>query len=167
MAYSSDIRAAVRNSYVVDRLPLKQAAALHQVNYQTARAWKNKDAANGKSWDKARAAQSLSSGNASDIANRMIGDQILMHQEVISLIKNDTELSPIQKAQTLASLSDSLSKTLSSFKKVTPAISELAVALDTLKFQADFIKQHYPDLVQPFMEMLEPLGEELSTRYGE
>lgn len=167
MAYSSDVRSAVRKTYVEDRFPLKQAAALHQINYQTARAWKNKDEADGKSWDKARAAQSLSAGNASDIANAMIGDQILMHQEVIALIKNDDQLSPIQKAQTLASLSDSLSKTLSSFKKVTPSISELAVALDTLKFQADFIKQNYPEFIQPFMEILEPLGEELTTRYGE
>jgi|GEM_PF-531732 len=167
MAYSNDIRMAVKHSYVDDRFSLKQSSRLHNVNYQTARAWKKKDEQTGKSWDKARAAQSLSAGNASEIANRMIGDQLLMHQEVIQLIKSDNELSPIQKAQTLASLSDSLSKTLSSFKKVTPSISELAVALDTLKFQADFIKQFYPHLIESFMEILEPLGEELSTHYGD
>lgn len=167
MAYSNKIKAAVRQSYVEDNLLLTQAANLHQVNIQTARSWKKKDSDNGLSWDKARAVQSLSQGNAKDFATEMINDQMSMHKIVIAEIKKEKSLSALQKTQALATLSDSLSKTLSSFKKVSPAISELAVALDVIKFQADYIKQHHPDLIEPFIEMLEPFGQELTSHYGE
>ena len=166
MAYSNERITAVRRAYIDNRLSLTQAASLNQVNYQTARAWKKKAEAEGKSWDKARAAQNLSEGTITDIANRLIDEYIIQHQASMALLKTDTDLTAVEHTQLLASMADSFSKTMASFKKINPTISELAVALDVLKLLAEHIKQNNPEAIQIFMEILEPFGEELTAHYG-
>ena len=81
-------------------------------------------------------------------------------------LRADDTTQAIDKAKALSMLSDSLTKTLASMKRVMPEVNRHAVALDALQRLATFTQQRFPQHVTALIEMLEPFGEELAKAYG-
>lgn len=161
MAHSLETKQKVRSEYVKGQ-PLKVACALHDVAYQTGRGWKRKAKANGDDWDTARAAVRLSSGGVSELTATIIEDFVHLFQSTIDAIKADKNLSPLQKADAIAKLSDAYTKTVKAAGNSNPQLSRLSVVMDALQKTMQFIRRKYPQYTDIFMEILEPLGEELS-----
>ncbi len=165
MAHSQETKRKVRSEYVKG-MPLKAAAALHNVPYGTARTWKEAASNAGDDWDVARAALRLSDGGVKALTAEVIEDFVHMFKSTIDAVKADKKLSPLQKADVLAKLSDAYQKTIKAAGSSNPGLSKLAIALDVLRKQLDFIRDRYPKHTPIFMEILEPFGEYLSREFG-
>lgn len=162
MAHSLEKRQKVRTEFVIKGLPLKTACALHDVAYQTGRGWKRKAKAEGDDWDTARAAVRLSSGGVAELTAEVIEDFVHLFQNTLDAVKEDKKLTPLQKADTIAKLSDAYTKTVKAAGNSNPQLSRLSVIMDVLQKMMQFIRRDYPQHVDIFMEILEPLGQELS-----
>lgn len=165
MAYSADVRVKVRSHYIKGQ-PLKAAAAIEQVPYETARGWKRKAKAEGDCWDTARAALRMSASGVQSLTAEVIEDFVHLFQSTIEQLKSADEIQPLAKAEAIAKLSDAYQKTIKAAGASNPEISKLAVAMDVLQRQMEFIRLQFPQHINAFVEVLEPLGEELSRVYG-
>jgi hypothetical protein len=171
MAYATEKRTQLRGLYGYQRLPMDIACAQTGVPNSTARNWKRSAKSNGDDWDRARAAVSLGDETFKQLSQRILEDYLLQHQAVMDQLRQhpatgDSEMSPMQRAQMLAMLSDSFNKTMGSFKRLTPEINRHAIALDALQRLSTFAQARYPQHLEALIEMLEPFGEELAKAYG-
>ena len=69
---------------------------------------------------------------------------------------------PVQRAETLASMSDSFNKTMASFKRLSPELNKQAIQLDVLQRLVSFAQAKFPQHLTAMVELLEPFGEELA-----
>jgi hypothetical protein len=161
VAHSQETKRKTRSEFVKG-MPLKAAAALHNVPYGTARAWKESAKKEGDDWDISRAALRLSDSGVRALTAEVIEDFVLLFKSTIDALKEDTKLTPLQKADVLAKLSDAYQKTIKAAGNSNPSLSKLAIGLDVLKRQLDFIRDKFPHHASAFMEILEPFGEHLS-----
>ncbi|MBF0401311.1 MAG: DUF1804 family protein [Magnetococcales bacterium] len=161
MAHSPAARMAVRDAYVAGAT-LAMAAQRAGVSEATARAWK-KAAVGAEGWDRLRAARSLISGGHAEMVQKILGDFLSLHHEVIQQIRS---LPAEEQTKQIASLTDSLSKTMAALGRATPELSRLGIALDVLHKEGEFIRAHYPRLAPTFLEMLEPFSNQLVKEYG-
>jgi len=166
MAHPPEKRLAVRAAYVVDKLDLEQAAARHEVPYDTARKWKSADAARGDDWDKARAAHSLTSSGAGTIAQLVLHDFLQMYQATVDAVRDDGTLPAMQRAETLSRLADAFQKTMSAVAKAAPDLGRFAVATDLLQDLAAYVAQEFPEHRPALLEILEPFGAFVAKKYG-
>ncbi len=164
MAYSDDIRSAVRVDYIKGK-PLTAAASDNDVPYETARAWKRKAKSNGDDWDNARAAARISQGGVQELTSAIIEEFSLLFQSTIEELKNAQKISPLQKAESLSRLSDAYTKTVKAAGASNPELSKLAVAMDILRRQMEFVRDKYPHHTDAFLEILEPFGEVVSREF--
>jgi hypothetical protein len=165
VAYSPEKVNEVRKCFVYERLPLPDAAARCEVSYSAAQAWKKKAKANGDDWDKARNASRLAAGGLGDITNQLLEDFALLFQSTIEDIK-DGEYDALLKAEAIARLSDSYTKTMKAAGGGNPKIAKLAIAMELLNELAEFIKHEYPDDLERFVRILEPFGVRVSEVFG-
>ncbi|HSV29679.1 MAG TPA: DUF1804 family protein [Candidatus Omnitrophota bacterium] len=166
MAHPPETRKAVRDSYVVGKLTLEDAADRHDVPFDTARKWKSTDAAKGEDWDKARSAHSLTASGAGTIAQLVLHDFLAMYQDTVEAVKGDTRVSAMQRADTLAKLADAFQKTISAVAKAAPDLGRYAVATELLSDLAAFVAAEFPDHRAAFVEILEPFGAFVAKKYG-
>jgi len=165
MAHSPETRAAVRRSYVYDRLPLETAAARHGVGYNSARRWKRSAQGSGDDWDRARAASRMASGGLGEVTNQVLEDFAHLFQSTMEEIKQG-EHDGIAKAEALSRLSDAYTKTMAAAAKGSPEIARLAVALDVIERFSKYVRDHYPEHAEALITVLEPFGEEIAEAYG-
>lgn len=164
MAHSQQTKDNVRKLYI-EGMALTTAAITAGVSYDTARDWKAKALANGDNWDTARTAYMVSEQGVDDLTRNMI--ESMMRQGVVIARELDNgNLSPMQKAQIHASLSDSMSKFSKSMSRINPKLGALSVALDTLKTVAEYLSKHDKAALATFQEHLEGIGASLQSRYG-
>ncbi|MBF0283600.1 MAG: DUF1804 family protein [Magnetococcales bacterium] len=161
MAHGVEKRQQVRTLYAAGRT-LEDAAKEVGVSYNTARTWRNTAKVEGDDWDKARAARRLSGLGTEDAAMAIIEDFLAAHGEAIKQVRENPEISPIQRTQALCGLADAFSKTMAAVGKATPQLSWLGVAMEVLAKLAAFIQAHHPEQAAAFLEILEPFGRELS-----
>lgn len=161
MAYSEEKRLAVRRSFVYDKKSLQHAAALHEVNYQTARAWKKKSNHDGDNWDKARAASRMAGGGVGEMSAEVLEDFARLFQTTIKDLKYG-EYTAIQKAEVLSRLSDAYAKTMKAAGGSNPEISTLAVAMETIKELATFIRKNSPEDLERFVSILDPFSQHIN-----
>lgn len=168
MAHASEKRTKLRGFYVFQRMPMETAAKKLAVPVSTAKRWKQEAAANGDDWDIVRAAQAMGDDNFKQLSVRLLEDYLLQHQATMEMLKNDKDknLSALQRAEILASMSDSFNKTMASFKRLSPELNRQAVGLDVLQRLAGFAQKRFPAHVPALLELLEPFGEELAVAYG-
>lgn len=168
MAHASEKRAQLRGLYVYQRLPMETACKKVRVPKTTANRWKLEAKAEGDDWDKTRAAVAMGDENFSQLGRKLLEDYLVQHQATMDLLRTAKagELSAMQRAEILASMSDSFNKTMASFKRLSPEINRQAVALDALQRLAAFAQAKYPAHVTMLLELLEPFGEELARAYG-
>ena len=161
MAHSASIRFSVREAYI-SGLSLPAVAKRFGISETTVRHWKLRE---GESWDRAQAAKSMVMGVRGEAVQQILGDFLQVHSEAIRVVR-DSDLPADKRVELLASLTDSLTKTMSALGRAAPQISEFGVALEVLQELGDFIKRHHPRLVLSFMEVLEPFGAQLAKKYG-
>lgn len=166
MAHPPESKRAVRDSYVVAKLDLQQAALKHEVPFDTARKWKTSAAAAGDDWDKSRAAHSLTASGAGTIAQLVLHDFLIMYQATVEEVKSATDVGAMDKATVLAKLADSFQKMMSSVAKAAPDLGRFAVATELLSDLADFVAREYPDHRASLLEILEPFGAFVARKYG-
>ncbi|RMX19001.1 DUF1804 family protein [Vandammella animalimorsus] len=166
MAHPQEKRTQLRSLYVYQRLPMDAACAKAGVARGTANRWKKEAAAAGDDWDKARAAVALGDESMSSLAQKLLEDYLVQHQHTIDLLREATEMSARERAETLASMSDSFNKTMNSFKRLSPEINKQSIALDVLQRLVAFAQQQHPGHVQMLLDLLEPFGAELARAYG-
>ncbi len=165
MAYSQDIREAVRQAYVQDRLPLEAAAERVGVSYSAAQGWKRQAKADGQCWDKARAASRMSSGGLGELTTQLLEDFALLFQSTVEQIR-DADADPLKKAEAISRLSDAYTKTMRAATKGAPEIGRLAMALEVLDLLARFVRAEHPEHAEALISVLEPFGRTLATTYG-
>ena len=165
MAYSQEVREAVRSAYVHDRLPLEAAAQRVGVSYSAAQAWKRKDKSDGQCWDKARAASRMSSGGLGDLTTQLLEDFALLFQTTVEQIR-DADADPLKKAEAISRLSDAYTKTMRAATKGAPEIGRLAMALEVIDLFAKFLRAEHPEHAEALISVLEPFGQKLASSYG-
>lgn len=158
MAHPPELKSALRRAYVHDRLSLEAAAERLDIGVATARRWKSGAEAEGDDWERARAAISISSAGAANIAQMLISDYLPLHQAVIEGLRNDDQTPALVKAEALSRLADAATKTMGALAKATPALNKQAVAGEVLELFARYIGDRYPDLLPAFVDALSPFA---------
>lgn len=166
MAHSPEIVQAVRGSYVFERLPLPVAAAKHDVSYSSAQAWKKKAFEAGDDWERARSAALMAAGGLGDATNQILDGFTILFQTAIQKVQDDENQTAEDMVASLARLSDSYAKMLTSAGKSNPKISKLAIAMEVLNEEAALIKAEFPDDVERFAKILDRLGPRICEVFG-
>jgi hypothetical protein len=161
MAHPHTVRTAVRDAYV-GGATLVMAAKLAGVPEVTARAWK-RDAVGADDWDRLRTARTLAAGTQGEKVQQILGDFLSLHHEAIQNIRSRPAE---EQVQMIASLTDSLSKTMSALGRAAPELSKLGVAMEVLRLLGEFIRTNHPSQAVTFMEALEPFSDQLARNYG-
>lgn len=168
MAHGSEKRTQLRGLFVYQRQPMETACKKVGIPRSTANRWKQEAKDHGDDWDTARAAVALGDESFSQLSRKLLEDYLVQHQATMDMLRTSsaTELSAMQRAEILASMSDSFNKTMASFKRLSPELNRQAVALDALQRLASFAQARFPQHVPALLELLEPFGEELAKAYG-
>lgn len=166
MAHGTEKRTQLRGLFVYKRLTMEAACGAMTLPVATGRRWKREAKANGDDWDTARSAVALGDDNFRDMSRRLLEDYITQHEHIMGELKNDKKISALDRIKAMGMLSDSLTKTLASMKRVMPEVNRHAIALDALQRLATFAQSSFPQHVPSLIEMLEPFGEELAKAYG-
>ncbi len=128
----------------------------------TANRWKQDAADKGDDWDTVRAAVALGDDNFASLSKKLLEDYLVQHQATMDVLRDATDMSALERAETLASMSDSFNKTMASFKRLAPDLDRQAVQLDVLQRFVSFAQGKFPQHLAALAEMLEPFGEELA-----
>ena len=162
MAHPAEKRTQLRGLYVFQRLPMEAACAKLGVARSTANRWKQEAAAQGDDWDTVRSAVALGDDTFKSLSAKLLEDYLVQHQATMDLLRDAKDMGPRERAETLASMSDSFNKTMASFKRLAPDLDRQAVQIDVLQRFVTFAKAKYPQHLAALAEMLEPFGEELA-----
>ncbi len=166
MAHASEKRTQLRSLYVYQRLSMEAACKKVGVPRSTANRWKQEAEDKGDDWDTARAAVGLGDENFNTLGKKLLEDYLLQHQATMDLLRQDKTMSARERAETLASMSDSFNKTMNSFKRLAPELNRQSIGLDVLQRLAQFVQMKHPKHVAALIEILEPFGTELSKAYS-
>ncbi|XHS78509.1 DUF1804 family protein [Burkholderiaceae bacterium UC74_6] len=166
MTHPTERRRQLRGLYVFKRLAMDAACKSMGIAKSTGVRWKNEARAEGDDWDTARAATAMGEESFGQLSRQLLEDYLTQHQAMLDALKKDDKLTAMQRADILASASDSFNKTMASFKRLSPELNKQAIALDVLQRLAAFSQQRYPKHVPALLEMLEPFGEELAKAFG-
>lgn len=162
MAHGKEKRTQLRGLYVFQRMAMEAACKKLGVPRSTANRWKQEAADQGDDWETARAAVAMGDENFKNLSAKLLEDYLVQHQATMNLLRDDKSMGPRERAETLASMSDSFNKTMSSFKRLNPELDRQAVQLDIIQRFAAFAQQRFPQHLAALVEMLEPFGEELA-----
>lgn len=162
MAHASEKRTQLRGLYVYQRLAMETACKKLNIPRSTANRWKQEAADKGDDWDTGRAAMALGDENFSTLSKRLLEDYLVQHQATMDQLREATDMSARDRADTLASMSDSFNKTMLSFKRLSPELNKQAVQLDVLQRLVSFAQARFPQHLTAMVELLEPFGEELA-----
>jgi len=165
MAANDDARREARTRYVIDRQSLPVIALALGVSSSTASRWKRDAKRNGDDWDVARAASTVQCEGLDSLIARLVEDYVIQHQATIDDLKSRTDMQPLERAQVLASLADSMSKTTASAGRLSPKINKLGVAMDVLRLLGEFLPEQFPQHTEALLEVLEPFGGRLAEVY--
>ena len=162
MAHPTEKRTQLRGLYVYQRLAMETACKQLDVPRSTANRWKQDAFDKGDDWDTTRAAVGLGAENFSTLSKRLLEDYLVQHQATMDQLRDATEMSARERADTLASMSDSFNKTMISFKRLSPELNKQAVQLDVLQRLVSFAQAQFPQHLTAMVELLEPFGQELA-----
>ncbi len=166
MAHKPEVKAAVRDAYVVGKLPLEQAASRHGVPFGTARKWRAATEAAGDDWDRSRAAHSLTHAGVGTIVQVVLADYLSLHQATVESLKADTSIPALARAEAMSRLADAFTKTMSASAKAAPELGSFAVATELLQDLAAFVRTRFPGHASVMAEILEPFALETARKYG-
>ena len=88
--------------------------SINGVPRSTANRWKQDAADQGDDWETARAAVAMGDENFKNLSAKLLEDYLVQHQSTMDMLREDKKMGPRERAETLASMSDSFNKTMSS-----------------------------------------------------
>jgi uncharacterized protein YjcR len=165
MAHPQDTRDRVRQLFI-EGMPLNSVAITCEVSYDTVRDWKASAKKKGDDWDTARTAYRISDAGAGELNKQMVEDMARQFITVLRELDEAKNISPVQKAQVMAQLSDANAKFSKAFARINPEYSGLSVALDTLKTIADHLRLKDPATLKALQPHIEDIGSILGKRYA-
>ncbi|EGT5658490.1 DUF1804 family protein [Citrobacter braakii] len=166
MAWPQETKDKVRNGYIFDQLTLEMVALKYSVPYDTARRWKMQATKNGDDWEKLRAAHTLAGDGLENVARTVLISLVVKCQATIEQLNQDPDVPPKQSVELLASLADSLSKAVSSSKKILPETDRLATALEVVQMLGVYISEKHPALNTSFLDVLEGFARVLESDFN-
>lgn len=158
MAYSDSDRKSIRASFVSDRHDLKASALINKIPYGTARNWKKSALENGDDWDRARNASRMAEGGIGDLTQQVLEDFSMQSLSILDEIKADERMSPSQKTDMLAKLSDSYVKITKAAGNGDKKLAKLSIAITVIKLLTRFINDNFPHHSESFSHILEQFG---------
>lgn len=165
MAYSEDIKNRVRAAYIFEQMSIDKAALFEKIPAQTALRWRKQAQDRGDDWDRLRDAQVIVGKGANNAARTGLTSLMVLITATIERI-NQTDLDPLKAAQAIASVTDSLHKTMNASKKLLPETSELVTAMEVLESFAQFLQTNHKKLLPLFIEVLQEFGAIIEKKYG-
>lgn len=166
MAFDKTVQATVRAMYIKDCLPVEEISRKTGVANQTIWRWKSLALTrNHDDWDKLRAAHIVAGKKEEDFANSMLTGFVVMFDAVKQDLLNASG-DPVEKARSLAGLSDSYHKIVLATQRLKPELDEYGVALKVLDKLATHIKAKQPELLVAFVNVLDSFAVELSRSLG-
>lgn len=163
MAYSKDVREAVRASYVFEGLNLKDIERRHRLPERTVERWKRIAFEKGDNWDTARAAVRMTSRGEEVLAANVLEQFVHLFQATLTELKENDDLKAPQKVEALSKLADAYGKTTAAMRRANPSLSKLAIAMEVLDLLAQFVRKKAPQAAPALLEVLEPFGAELTA----
>ena len=166
MAYPPQARQKARGLYVNGGLPLERVSAETGVPMGTLRSWKRQGEEKGDDWDRARNASRIAQGGMGEVTQTVMQDFVLFAQSIIPDI-NQSEISPQEKVDLIASFADSWSKFLRVMGKASPEIAKLSVAMEVQEAFVSHLRDRHRALLSPEMlNAINEFGPILSARFG-
>lgn len=162
MAHPDESRAALRRSYISDRLTLEAAAQVASIPLATARNWKRAAKDAGEDWDKLRELAMLTGGDMETMFRRILAAAMTQAEASLKAVEADPQMGAETRVKLMASLSDSLHKIGSSMSRFAPETDVLAVRLDTVRRLAEFVRVKYPASAAALVEALEAFAQVLA-----
>ena len=129
------------------------------------RAEKAEAARKGDDWDKLRVAHTLAGDGLESVARTVLVSLVVRCQATMEQLNQNPDIPPKQAVELLASLADSLSKAVSSSKKMLPETDRLATALEVVQRLGVFISKNKPALYIEFVDVLESFAGELENEF--
>lgn len=153
MAHSPEIRAKLRSEYI-GGLPLAEAADKLGVPEATARNWYRSAKAEGDDWDRfQRASLIVAGGGIEQALGRIIAAGLMRCEALVEKIAEAQD--PIQAADSLASLGDTVSKLRAAAKGMMPETDRLAVENDAIKSFSELVIRQHPKIADQVVAGLE------------
>lgn len=153
MAHSPDVRAKLRAEYI-GGLPLAEAADKLGVPEATARNWYRAAKAEGDDWDRfQRASLIVAGGGIEQALGRIIAAGLMRCEALVEKISHADD--PMQAADTLAALGDTVSKLRAAAKGMMPETDRLAVENDAIKSFAELVIRLQPKIADQVVAGLE------------
>lgn len=109
----------------------------------------------------------MAGGDTAQISLDILMELLLAARSALAAIKADTAMPAQQSVALLASLQDTIEKTMSSMRGVSPEINKGAVAVRVLRGMTEFVQARFPQHLKTFLEILEPFGDELGPILAE
>ncbi|MCG8465019.1 MAG: DUF1804 family protein, partial [Xanthomonadales bacterium] len=97
---------------------------------------------------------------------QIIEEFMIMFNATVTAIKDDKKLTSLDKAEAVASLSDSYIKITKAATTMSPRLHKITVALEVIKDYTDMVYQEFPQLAGPVIETLEHFANLVQEKYG-
>lgn len=166
MAWSKDTKDKIRNGYIFEQLSLEEVGLRASVPLPTARRWKMQAAKTGDDWDKLRVAHTLAGDGLESVTRAVLISLVVKCQSTMEQLNQSQDVPPQKTVELLASLADSLSKAVSSSKKLLPETDRLATALEVVQKLGTFISAKHPALYSEFLTVLEGFAKVLEADFS-
>lgn len=165
MAYTPETISAIRAAYVYEALNREQLSERFNVPVSTIARWKKEALKNGDDWDRARAAARMSGQGIEAVTTAILEDFMLMFHSTIKKVKENNNISDVERVEVMTRLADAYNKTINSAAKGNPKIAKLAVAMEVLQLLTKCIQQEHPHLIESFLDVLTGFGEKLTKEF--
>jgi transposase-like protein len=166
MAWPKETKNDVRRCYIFDQISLENIAKKFGIHYDTVCRWKRAAAKEGDDWDALRVAHTIAGDGLEKVTRTVLMSLVVKCQSTMDMINQDQKMSPKQSVELLASLADSLSKAVSSSKRMLPETDRLGTALEVVRRMGAFINEKHPALAGAFLTVLEGFAKELENEFS-
>ena len=165
MAHPDSVRLRARAAYVMERLPLSEAARRAGASPAAVRGWKRRAKAAGDDWDAAREAALRAQDGLGGLTDRLLRDFAALFQSTMQALRSGAH-DPIDAAKAMASLSDAYAKTVRAAGCVDPRLARMDIALDVLRRLAEHVRERRPEAMGALAEALDSFGPALAEEWG-
>jgi predicted nucleic acid-binding Zn-ribbon protein len=172
MTYSQEVKDKLRADYINHRLPIKKAAEINEVPYNTARRWRTKAKEQGDDWDTARAASTLVKSGMQQVAGRFMEDFIRLYQYTVDELNKQIEnqehsFDPIETAGALAKIADAFTKTSKSVAASSPSFGRLQIAHEVIEALTHHLRDEHPEKLQEWVVLLQGFSRKVAKIFAD
>lgn len=101
-----------------------------------------------------------------EIGRAILMGLVVQYQATLEKLNLDERITPPQRVELLASLSDAFNKATAASRRILPETNQLAIALDVITLFSTFISEKHPALLKDFVRIIDGFGAEVEAHYG-